>query len=710
MTGRFVRSTLRWFFGSGAALAVIVAFAAYVNYSAFTSGDAILGPGTEVETNRALVEGDPELAAGLYGQAVEAWDAGDYATFFELWAQDLEDPSLGMKPRSELYHAMARDGSSVVYERESDLPAIEYIAYADKGLAWPATTALSRAGILSEEDWHYADRWGSVIQAGFCLALALIAARMQRRGRLASQAPVGRGGDARRVLAASVASTVAIGLVVALAWVPPVVSHAVANGVGNPSFPVLAGSSGGYWVSTAGAAALQGIALWLLQIFMWSLLAQASVAFFNSAAPAGFAGAVVLVMGWCALTPELRRALGDAARFLPSTYLDPTGAVGSTSYFPRLLPLEGLSFAHGLAAFGWVVALLAAAILAWGLAGKKRPAFSSRAGGPGPRGSVGKPGRHAVPRTGGATDEGRPAEASRTGRPTEAPMLPTCARALAKPLFARPLPYALAAASALVLAGPYLLGLGPDLEPYSTERLKNARTEISVQEGGFEQGSAEREACARLRGLLTTYLNDADGRAGIKALADYYRELADLALGGSPVAAALDADMDRCLGHATFLDAVAALPDPTLYASSREMPLATYLGYASTVVPPLLGAVPAAVAAAALAHMRTNGSLVQQAPVAAWTQAIAAFAVGVLAAAGITAVALLFAVLLCGALGAGFGGGDYPILTFGAGGFLVGLSGDRAARAATLVAGASAAVLLVGALVPTILEVRHVAR
>lgn len=696
MTGRFIRSTLRWFFGSWVALAAIVAVTAYVSFSAATAGNAILDPGEEVEANRALVESDPELSASLYGQAVKAWVAGDYATFFELDAQDLEDPSAGMKPRSELYHAMARDGSDIVYKRESDLPAIEYIAYADKGLAWPATSALSRAGLMSEDDWYYADRWDGVLEAGFCLALALLAARMQRRGKLASQAPVGRGGDARRVLAASLASTVVVALIAALVWAPSVIAHAAANGIGNPSFPVIAGSRGAYWVSTVGAAAVQGIVLWLLQILMWSLLAQASVAFFNSAAPGGFAGAVVLVLGWCALTPEMRRALGDVACFLPSTYLDVHGAVGSTTYFPSLLPLEGLSFAHGLAAFGWAIALLVGVVIAWGLVGKKRPALSSGGGaGPGSARHAGNPARHAAPPT---------------GQPPARATLAVCAAAFAKPLLARPLPYALAAASALVLAGPFLLGLGPDLEPYSPERLKSARTGISILEGDLEQGSAERETCARLRGLLTTYLSDADGRDGIKALADYHYELADLALSGGPLVSELDADLGRCRGYATFLDAVAALPDPVLYGSSREMPLATYLGYVTTLVPALAGAVPAAIVAAALARMRTNGSLMQQVPVAVRTQVIASFMVGALAAAGIAAAAFLPAALLCGLIGGGFGGGGYPILTFGAGGPLVGPAGVRAALAAVLAAAASAIALLAGALVPTILEVRHAAR
>lgn len=163
-------------------MALIVAFAVLVNFSTLANGSVGLDLGQEIEINRALIEADPELSTGLYGQSIEAWDAGDYAAFFELQAQELEDPAQGMKPHAELYHAMAAEAADAAYKRASELPAIEYLTYADKGLEWPATWAMSRAGLMSESDWIYARRWGGVIQAGFCLALALLTARMQRRG------------------------------------------------------------------------------------------------------------------------------------------------------------------------------------------------------------------------------------------------------------------------------------------------------------------------------------------------------------------------------------------------------------------------------------------------------------------------------------------------------------------------------------------------
>lgn len=545
---------------------------------------------------------------------------------------------------------------------------------------------------MSEGDWIYARRWGGVIQAGFCLALALLAARMQRRGRLASQVPVSWGGDAARVFLGSLASAVVIAAILALAWAPSVISHAVANGIGDPSFPVLAGSGSTYWVSSAGVAVAQGAVLWLLQILMWSLLAQASVALFNNVAPGGFMGAVVLVIGWSALAPELRRSLGDVARFLPSTYLDVHGVVGSTTYFPSLLPLEGLSFANGCLAFGWAIALLAVTVVVWGLAGKKRPALSAPGSGPKGLASSGQ-GRAAV-------KDSRPDRAS----------FAVCISSFAKPLLARPLPYALAAAAALVLAGPHLLGLGPDLEPYSPDRLKNARTQISVAEVSYEQGSAEREACARLRGLLSTYLNDTAGRVGIKALADYKRELGVLAFDGSPLASELDVDAGRVGGEAAFLDAVSELPEPVLYGSARQMPLLAYLGFVSVVVPAIAWAMPALALCAALVRMRTNGSLVQQAPVPARTQTAASFVACGAVALAIGAAAFLPTALLCAASGAGLGGGDYPFLTFGAGGFLVRSAVSRAGFAAALACVSSVFVILMGSFLPTILEVRHAAR
>ena len=673
-------------------MVLIVALAVLVNFSTLANGSVGLDLGQEIEINRALIEADPELSTGLYGQSIEAWDAGDYAAFFELQAQELEDPAQGMKPHAELYHAMAAEAADAAYKRVSELPAIEYLAYADKGLEWPATWDLSNAGLMSESDWIYARRWGGVIQAGFCLALALLAARLQRRGRLASQAPVSWGGDAVRVFLGSLASTAVIAVILALAWAPSVISHAVANGIGNPSFPVLAGSGSEYWVSSAGVAVAQGAVLWLLQILMWSLLAQMSIALFNNVAPGGFAGAIVLVIGWSALTPELRRSLGNVARFLPSTYLDVHGAVGSTTYFPSLLPIEGLSFANGCLAFGWAIALLAVVVVVWGLAGKKRPALSAPGSGPkglAPRGS----GQAAV-------KDSRPDRAS----------FAVCISSFAKPLLARPLPYALAAAAALVLAGPHLLGLGPDLEPYAPERLKNARTQISVAEGSYEQGSAEREACARLRGLLSTYLNDTAGRAGIKALADYKRELGALVCDGSPLASELDVDAGRVEGETAFLDAVSELPEPVLYGSARQMPLLAYLGYVSVVVPAIAWVTPALALAAALVRMRTNGSLMQQAPVPARTQTAASFISCGIVALAIGAAALLPAALLCAASGAGLGGGDYPLLTFGAGGFLVRSAVLRAGFAAAVACVSSVFVILMGSFLPTILEVRHAAR
>lgn len=673
-------------------MALIVAFAVLVNFSTFTDGSVGLDLGQEIENNRAFIEADPELSAGLYGQSIEAWDAGDYAAFFELRAKELEDPAQGMKLRAELYHAMAVDGADVVYKGVSELPTIEYLAYADKNLERIATWAMSRVGLMSEDDWIYASRWGGVIQAGFCLALALLTARMQRRGRLTSQAPVGWGADAARVFLGSLASTAVIAVILALVWAPSVISHAVANGIGNPSFPVLAGSGSVYRVSSAGAAVVEGTVLWLLQILMWALLAQASVALFNNVAPGGFVGAVVLVIGWCALTPELRRSLGDVARFLPSTYLDVRGAVGSTTYFPSLLPLEGLSFANGCLAFGWAIALLAVAIVAWGLAGKKRPALPVP--GSGPKGLASSGHHRAV------VKDSRPARAS----------LAACIASFAKPLLTRPLPYALAAAAVLVLAGPHLLGLGPDLEPYSPERLKNVRTQISIAGGGYEQGSAEREACSRLRGFLSVYLSDTAGRAGIKALADYKRELGALAQGGSPLASELDVDAGRVGGEAAFLDAVSELPEPVLYGSARQMPLLAYLGYVSVVVPAIAWAALALALCAALVRMQTNGSLVQQAPVPVRTKTAASFIVGGAVSLAIGAAAFLPAALLCAASGAGFGGGDYPFLTLGAEGFLVRPAAPRAGSAAALVCASSALVILMGSFLPTILEVRHAAR
>mgnify|MGYP004460421835 FL=1 len=692
MVTRFLSTSVRWLSRSLLALALIVAFAILVNFSTFTDGSVGLDLEQEIEINRALIEADSELSTGLYGQSIEAWDAGDYAAFFELQAQELEDPAQGMKPHAELYHAMAADAADAAYKRASELPAIEYLAYADKGLEWPATWNLSNAGLMSESDWIYARRWGGVIQAGFCLALALLTARMQRRGRLASQAPVSWGGDAVRVFLGSLASTAVIAVILALIWAPSVISHAVANGIGNPSFPVLAGSGSEYWVSSAGVAVVEGAVLWLLQILMWSLLAQMSIALFNNVAPSGFAGAIVLVIGWSALTPELRRSLGDVARFLPSTYLDVHGAVGSTTYFPSLLPIEGLSFANGCLAFGWAIALLAAAVVVWGLAGKKRPALSAPGGGA--KGLV-PSGRNQV-----AAKDPRPARAS----------FAACVASFTKPLLARPRSYALAAAAALVLAGPHLLGLGPDLEPYSPERLKNARTQISIAEGSYEQGSAEREACARLRGLLSTYLNDTAGRAGIKALADYKHELGVLACDGSPLASELDVDAGRVEGEAAFLDAVSELPEPVLYGSTRRMPLLAYLGYVSVVVPAIAWVTPALALAAALVRMRTNGSLVQQAPVPARTQAAAYFISCGAVALAIGAAAFLPTALLCAASGAGLGGGDYPFLTFGAGGFLVRPAAPRAGFAAAVACASSALVILMGSFLPTILEVRHAAR
>lgn len=673
-------------------MALIVAFAVLVNFSTFANGSVGLDFGQEIEINRALIEADPELSAGLCGQSIEAWDAGDYAAFFELRAQELEDPAQGMKPRAELYHAMAADAADAAYKRVSELPAIEYLAYADKGLEWPATWNLSRAGLMSEGDWIYARRWGGVIQAGFCLALALLAARMQRRGRLASQAPVGWGADAARVFLGSLASTAVIAAILVLVWAPSVISHAVANGIGNLSFPVLAGSGSAYWASSAGVAVVEGAVLWLLQILMWSLLAQASIALFDNVAPGGFMGAVVLVIGWSALAPELRRSLGDVARFLPSTYLDVHGTVGSTTYFPSLLPLEGLSFANGCLAFGWAIALLAVAVVVWGYAGKKRPALSAPGSSPKGRASSGQ-GR-------AAAIDSRPDRAS----------FAACISSFAKPLLARPLPYALAAAAALVLAGPHLLGLGPDLEPYSPECLKNARTQILVAEGSYEQGSAEREACARLRGLLSAYLNDTAGRAGIKALADYKRELGVLACDGSPLASELDVDAGRVEGEAAFLETVSELPEPVLYGSARQMPLLAYLGYVSVVVPAIAWAMPALALCAALVRMRTNGSLVQQAPVPARTQAAASFIACGAVALAIGAAALLPTALLCVASGAGLGGGDYPFLTFGAGGFLVRPAAPRAGSSSALACASSVFVILAGSFLPTILEVRHAAR
>lgn len=692
MVTRFLSTSARWLSRSLLSLALIVAFAVLVNFSTLANGSVGLDLGQEIEINRALIEADPELSVGLYGQSIEAWDAGDYAAFFELQAQELEDPAQGMKPHAELYHAMAAEAADAAYKRASELPAIEYLAYADKGLEWPATWNLSNAGLMSEGDWIYARRWGGVIQAGFCLALALLAARMQRRGRLASQAPVSWGGDAARVFLGSLASTAVIAVIIMLAWAPSVISHAVANGIGDPSFPVLAGSGSTYWVSSAGVAVAQGAVLWLLQILMWSLLAQASVALFNNVAPGGFMGAVVLVIGWSALAPELRRSLGDVARFLPSTYLDVHGAVGSTTYFPSLLPLEGLSFANGCLAFGWAIALLAVTVVVWGLAGKKRPALLVPGSGPKGRASSGQD-RAAV-------KDSRPARAS----------LAACVAGFAKPLLARPLPYALAAAAALVLAGPHLLGLGPDLEPYSPERLKNARTQISVVEGSYEQGSAEREACARLRGLLSTYLNDTAGRAGIKALADYKHELGVLACDGSPLASELDVDAGRVEGEAAFLDAVSELPEPVLYGSARQMPMLAYLGYVSVVVPAIAWAMPALALCAALVRMRTSGSLVEQAPVPARMQTAASFVACGAVAIAIGAAAFLPTALLCAASGAGLGGGDYPFLTFGAGGFLVRSAAPRAGSAAALACATSVLVLLMGSFLPTILEVRHAAR
>ena len=200
------------------------------------------------------------------------------------------------------------------------------------------------------------------------------------------------------------------------------------------------------------------------------------------------------------------------------------------------------------------------------------------------------------------------------------------------------------------------------------------------------------------------------GRAGIKALADYKHELGALACDGSPLASELDVDAGRVGGEVAFLDAVSELPEPVLYGSARQMPLLTYLGYVSAVVSAIAWAMPALALSAALVRMRTNGSLVQQAPVPARTRVAASFVACGAVALAIGAVALLPAVLLCAASGAGLGGGDYPFLTFGAGGFLVRPAAPRASFAAAVACASSALVILMGSFLPTILEVRHAAR
>lgn len=105
-----------------------------------------------------------------------------------------------------------------------------------------------------------------------------------------------------------------------------------------------------------------------------------------------------------------------------------------------------------------------------------------------------------------------------------------------------------------------------------------------------------------------------------------------------------------------------------------------------------------------------NGSLVQQAPVPARTQAAASFITCGAVALAIGAAALLPTALLCAASGAGPGGGDYPFLTFGAVGFLVRSAVPRAGFAAALACVSSVFVILMGSFLPTILEVRHAAR
>ena len=169
-------------------------------------------------------------------------------------------------------------------------------------------------------------------------------------------------------------------------------------------------------------------------------------------------------------------------------------------------------------------------------------------------------------------------------------------------------------------------------------------------------------------------------------------------------------DAGRVEGETAFLDAVSELLEPVLYGSARQMPLLAYLGYVSAVVPAIAWAMPALALSAALVRMRTNGSLVQQAPVPVRTKTAAAFISCGAVALAIGAVALLPAVLLCAASGAGLGGGDYPFLTFGAGGFLVRSAVPRAGFAVALACASSVFVILMGSFLPTILEVRHAAR
>lgn len=92
------------------------------------------------------------------------------------------------------------------------------------------------------------------------------------------------------------------------------------------------------------------------------------------------------------------------------------------------------------------------------------------------------------------------------------------------------------------------------------------------------------------------------------------------------------------------------------------------------------------------------------------TQAAASFIACGAVALAIGAAALLPTALLCVASGAGLGGGDYPFLTFGAGGFLVRPAAPRAGSSAALVCASSVFVTLMGSFLPMILEVRHAAR
>lgn len=574
-------------------------------------------------------------------QLLECWDNGDANGYFAAAAEYYRTSaevqgyagSVYNLDRAALYQALADSGATQTYTASSDAPALIYAAAGGKGLLmFPG----GMAPLIYSPEGDGVYRYNEQVELLFwtlpLLAVSTMAASIQTKQRLVTQAPVG---TRRRMFYGVAASAVACLVVLGLICAPALILQAVRVGLGDASYPVAVGSGASLVVSTVGETLLKSAALYLLIALMLSLLAHVSASLFDSVAPAVV---VTLCMMALPLAPDYFgefSAYRKVAPWLPSTYLWVEYAAGSIGLglLPGSRPLLGITFIRGCASLGLAVAVLAVllavlapmgALVSW----TSRPRRAVAAQGAS-RSQAFAPVAVSPASAYASVDVRAPRHAC--PRASSLSVFATYTAALARMLLSGPALYVLVFIMAAALIVPAVFSVDPDVSGFSPESYKNGQLRdlyAQLESGAYAQGSDEYDMLRRQADALSGYVYSETAAKGYASLAEYERlRLEAAGYGDNASALGEPADVTalaegdpvddplRVRAKIALLEGLASVEEPELYSMSTRMPASFYLSFVFGAAPFAFWLAPACAASLLIARYRCKGSLVQQAPV-----------------------------------------------------------------------------------------------